>query len=200
MRHAVPVLIVGPSGVGKSTIIERIAEQFPQLERFKTTTTRAPRNDADTRYHFVSPEEFRAMAHQGEFLEWTEIHGNLYGTERRVLTDILKKGQFPFPSNAIDIQGVTAYRHSFPDLLTIFIAYDSLDQLPERIRTTRPEATEEEIERRLETAQREMAVISHFDHVVYNHEGKIDQAVSEVAAIICDKLGLKPAPSATVQP
>lgn len=192
MNTPVPILIVGPSGVGKSTIIEQIDALFPQLERFKTTTTRAPRHTADDRYHFVSRDEFEQMVGRDEFLEWTETHGNLYGTERRVIQDILDRGKYPFPSNAIDIKGVEAYRQAFPNLLAIFIAYDSLDQLPDRIRKTRPETTEEEITKRMATAKQEMASIDHFDHVVYNHEGKVDQATCEVAAIITTTLHLKP--------
>ena len=192
MSGPVPILIVGPSGVGKSTIIERIAAVFPQLERLKTTTTRPPRHSNDDRYHFVSRDEFERMAAQGEFLEWSETHGNLYGTERAVLDTILTAGKYPFPNNAIDIKGVEAYRKAFPDLVAIFIAYDSLEQLPDRIRKTRPETTEEEIARRMATAKEEMAAIDHFDHVVYNHEGKVDQATAEVIAIIENTLNLQP--------
>ncbi len=180
----VPILIVGPSGVGKSTIIAEIARRYPQLEPFKTTTTRPPRDAADTRYHFVTRQEFERMRDAGEFLEWTETHGNLYGTERKLVDDILARGKYPFPSNAIDVKGVRAYEAAFPGVLSIFIAYDSLDELPARIRRTRPEATEEEITRRLETAKQEMADISHYQHVVYNHEGKVEQAENEVARII----------------
>lgn len=184
MTHPVPILIVGPSGVGKSTIIGEIAKRYSQLEPFKTTTTRPPRHEADDRYHFVSREEFERMRNEGAFLEWTETHGNLYGTERQLIDDILARDKFPFPSNAIDVKGVRAYEQAFPGVLSIFIAYDSLDELPGRIRRTRPEATEEEISRRLETARHEMADMNHYQHVVYNHEGKIDQAVQEVARII----------------
>jgi guanylate kinase len=192
MALPVPILIVGPSGVGKSTIIERIALMFPQVERFKTTTTREPRHASDNRYHFVSRDEFKQMVSRDEFLEWTETHGNLYGTERRVLSAILDQGKYPLPSNAIDIKGVEAYKKAFPNLLAIFIAYDSLEKLPERIRKTRPETSEVEIERRLTTAQEEMAATKHFDHIVHNHEGLFDQAVAEVATIITDSLDLKP--------
>ena len=192
MSSPVPILIVGPSGVGKSTIIERIAAAFPQVERFKTTTTREPRHTGDNRYHFVSRDEFEQIVSRDEFLEWTETHGNLYGTERKALMDILDQGKYPLPSNAIDIKGVEAYKKAFPNLLSIFIAYDSLEQLPERIRKTRPETTEAEIDKRMTTAKEEMSAADHFDHIIYNHEGKIDQAISEVAAIITDKLGLKP--------
>jgi len=192
VSSTVPILIVGPSGVGKSTIIERIALMFPQVERFKTTTTREPRHAGDNRYHFVARTEFEQMINRGEFLEWTETHGNLYGTEQKVLMDILDQGKYPLPSNAIDIKGVEAYKKAFPGLLAIFIAYDSLEQLPERIRRTRPETTEDEIARRMTTAKEEMAAANHFDHIVFNHEGKIDQALTEIATIIADTLQLQP--------
>ncbi|MEK7184381.1 MAG: guanylate kinase [Patescibacteria group bacterium] len=184
MNAPVPILIVGPSGVGKSTIIDRIAAIFPQLERLKTTTTRAPRHTCDDRYHFVNRDQFEQMIKHDDFLEWTETHGNLYGTERAVLNDILGRDKYPLPNNAIDIKGVEAYKRAFPDLVAIFIAYDSLEQLPDRIRRTRPGTSEEEIARRMATAKAEMAAINQFDHVVFNHEGSVDQAVSDVAAIL----------------
>ncbi len=184
MTAPVPILIVGPSGVGKSTIIGEIAKRYPQLERFQTTTTRPPRDAHDTRYHFVSRDEFERMIADGAFLEWTAVHGNLYGTERSRIEAILERGKYPFPSNAIDVKGVRAYEREFPGVLAIFIAYDSLAELPARIRRTRPEASEDEIARRLATANEEMAEMGHYRHVVHNHEGKLDQAVDEVARII----------------
>jgi guanylate kinase len=188
----VPILIAGPSGVGKSTIINRVAEVFPQLETFKTTTTRPPRHNSDDRYHFVSRDEFNLMIKNNEFLEWAEVHGNLYGAERKVVEDILAQGRYPLPINAVDIVGVRAYKKIFPSLLAIFIAYDSLDELPDRIRRTRPETTEEEIAKRMESAHKEMSVINEFDYVVYNHEGKIDEATNEVVRIITETLDLQP--------
>ena len=193
LRNPIPIIIVGPSGVGKSTIIERIAALFPQVETFKTTTTRAPRHSADNRYHFVSREEFEQMIKDNEFLEWTETHGNLYGTERKIIDDIIDRGKFPLPSNAIDVVGVEAYKKKFPDLLAIFIAYDSLEELPRRIRRTRPEASEDEINKRLATAKEEMSAVTHFEYVVRNHEGKIDESVAAVANIIVKALKLQPA-------
>lgn len=190
MQQPVPILIVGPSGVGKSTIIDRLLHLYPQLEGFKTTTTRPPRDPQDQRYHFVDRAEFQAMVTDNAFLEWTETHGNLYGTERAAIQTILNHQRFPVPSNAIDVKGVAAYRQAFPELLTIFVSYESLEELPGRLKRTRPDVTDEEIERRMTTAREEMQAVKDFEHVVPNREGHLDETVEQIAHILEQKLGL----------
>ncbi|MBI2590053.1 guanylate kinase [Candidatus Berkelbacteria bacterium] len=192
MHAPVPILIAGPSGVGKSTIIQAIVDRFPQLALYKTTTTRDRRSSVDDKYYFVSENEFKSLIEAGRMLEWAKVHGHYYGAQKKHIQEILDHGKFPLPENAVDVQGVRTYRKVFPGLLAIFVAFESLEELPKRIRKTRPEATEEEISTRLASAQREMAAIIEYRHVVINHEGKLDKAIQEVAGIIKKILGITP--------
>ncbi len=185
----VPVLIVGPSGVGKNAIIDRILPMFPDLETFKTTTSR-PARPGETKYHFVSRTDFEQLIDSGAFLEWEETHENLYGTQKRHIQEVLESDHYPVPQSAVDVRGVQSYKKVYPGTLAIFLTFESLDDLPGRLRRSRPEATDEEIATRLETAQREMSTVDQFDHVVVNKEGKLDETVSEVAKIIEQELDL----------
>jgi len=179
-----PILIAGPSGVGKSTIIKDIRKRFPQIEGYKTTTTREPRPGQDDTYHFVSPAEFQRMIAAGEMLEWAKVHNNYYGAQKQHVQKILDQGKYPIPLNAVDVQGIRAYRRMFPNLLDIFITFESLEELPERIRTTRPNASEEEIATRMASAQEELAAILEYEHVVVNKNGELQETIDKVAGII----------------
>ncbi len=188
MNQPFPILIAGPSGVGKSTIIKAVLERFRELRPFKTTTTRPPRAGGEDRYHFVSPEEFEQLIAEGKMLEWAKVHGNYYGAQKAHVQEILDQGKFPMPVNAVDVQGVRTYKKLFPNALTIFVTYESLEELPKRIRTTRPEATETEIATRLMSAQQEMAAAGEYEHIIVNREGHLQQTVEEVAGIISTKI------------
>lgn len=191
MSKPVPILIVGPSGVGKNAIIDRIVPMFAELDFFKTTTSRPKRTPTEDKYHFVSREEFMRLVQSGQMLEWAENHGNLYGAQRRHVQELLDAGKYPVPMSAVDaVKGVPAYTRLFPGTLTIFIRYESLDQLANRLVGTRPEITPEEVQVRLTTAKEEMAVIDQFKHVVTNRQGQLPKTIEEVAQIIEHELGL----------
>lgn len=192
MATPVPILIVGPSGVGKNTIIDRVVPKFAELEFYKTTTSRQQRSPSEDKYHFVDEAEFRRLIETGEMIEWAEVHGNRYGAQRQHIQAVLERGHYPVPVNAIDpVKGVPVYRQLFPGLLAIFIRYESLDELEQRLRRTRPDTSEAEITTRLTTARAEMATLDQYEHVVINREGKLDEAVAEVAQIIARQLGLQ---------
>lgn len=180
----VPVIICGPSGVGKNAVIDRILPMFAQLEPFKTTTSRPRRTPHDDKYHFVSRADFERLIDEGKLLEWEETHGNLYGTQRTHIETVLAAGKYPVPQSAVDVRGVASYTKVWPETLAIFLTFESLEDLPGRLRRTRPEATDKEIETRLDTARREMATVDQFEHVVANREGKLDETVEQVATII----------------
>ncbi|MBI4022876.1 hypothetical protein HY375_01815 [Candidatus Berkelbacteria bacterium] len=187
----VPVLVVGPSGVGKNVIIDRIVPMFPNLEFYKTTTTRPQRTPGEDKYHFVSEEAFTRLIEAGAFLEWEEFDHHRYGTQIRHLREILDRGQYPVPRSAIDVRGVVSYKRTFPGTLAIFIAYESLGDMPDRLRRTRPMMTEQDIAGRLAIAQREMEQQDVCEATVINRAGKLDEAVEEVAQIIEHHLGLR---------
>ena len=197
MTTPVPVLIVGPSGVGKNAVIDRILPLFPELQSYKTTTSRSPR-PGEQKYHYVSRDEFQQLIDRGELLEWEETHGNLYGTERRRIEEVLQAGKFPVPISSVDYRGAESYKHVYPGTLVIFLTFESLSQLPARLRRTRPGITEDEVATRLATAKEEMVAADQFDHVVVNREGKLNETVEAVAKILEDSLGLKRSPSASL--
>ncbi|MBI4032374.1 hypothetical protein HY374_01580 [Candidatus Berkelbacteria bacterium] len=191
MVTPVPILIVGPSGVGKNAIIDRILPMFTELESYKTTTSRPKRTPTEDKYHFVSEAAFKRLIETGGMLEWTETHGHRYGVQRAHIQAVLDDGKYPIARNGIDVKGVPAYQQLFPGTLAIFITVESLDQLAQRIRRTRLGTPEMEIATRLATAREEMAALDQFTHVVVNQEGKLDDAVEEVAQIIERELGLQ---------
>ena len=189
MKTPAPILIVGPSGVGKSVVISRLLSMFPDLEAYRTTTTRPPRG-TETKYHFVSRDEFERLIQTGEMLEWAEVHGNFYGVQRARINEVMQKGKWPIALNGVDVQGVSTYRSVFPNTLAIFISFSSLDELEERLRSTRPGISETEIATRRKTAENEMAMVNEFRYVVQNEEGRLDETVNTIAHILEEALGL----------
>ena len=170
----VPVLLVlaGPAGSGKSTLCDRLVAERPGFSRVVTTTTRAPRpgevNGVD--YHFFAPADFRARVARGEFLEWAQVHGDrddrLYGTLRSSVLDPLAAGRSLVMS--VDVQGVESFRRVARAeerlrraMTTIFIVVER-DRLVERMRG-RAQDREEEIARRMATAEAELREAPKFD-------------------------------------
>lgn len=175
-----PVLLViaGPAGSGKSTLCDRLVRERPEFSRVVTTTTRAPRAGEvnGVHYHFFSPQEFRQKIDGGEFLEWALVHGEhedrLYGTLKSSVLEPLASGKNLVMS--IDVQGVESLRkvaHSDPFLrramTTIFIVVDR-ERLIARMRL-RAKDHEEEIERRMATAEAELREAPKFDHRIESH-------------------------------
>ncbi|HUR60353.1 MAG TPA: guanylate kinase [Opitutaceae bacterium] len=181
MSHsAAPVLLViaGPAGSGKSTLCDRLVHERPDFSRVVTTTTRAPRaGEIDgTHYHFFSPQEFRARIDRGEFLEWALVHGEhedrLYGTLKSSVLEPLAAGNNLVMS--IDVQGVESLRkvaQADPFLrramTTVFIVVDR-ERLIARMRM-RAKDHEEEIERRMATAEAELREAPKFDFRIESH-------------------------------
>lgn len=185
----IPIILSGPSGVGKNTIARALLKQFPQIRKIKTITTRPKRGDHDNDYVFVSDKEFRDMIDNQEFWEWTQVHGNLYGSRKSDIQTIIR--QHKYPLLLIDVTGAAIYRQNFHSVLDIFIQYESLSELPERLRKTRPDITESEIVRRLATAKQEMKEKKRFKYVVKNKKGKFNKTIDQIINIIKHKLKLK---------
>ncbi|WP_067657006.1 guanylate kinase [Nocardia harenae] len=165
------VVLVGPSAVGKSTVVRCVREQLPELVFSVSATTRAPRpGEVDGRdYRFVARAEFDAMIAAGDLLEWAEIHGGLQrsGTPAGPVRDALAAGHPVLVE--VDLEGARSVRRAIPDALLVFLAPPSWDELVARLRSRGTESPEV-IERRLETARIELAACDEFDIVIVNDD------------------------------
>jgi guanylate kinase len=149
------VVVSAPSGAGKTSLCEWAVTAVPNLVHSVSFTTRPPRpGEEDGRhYHFVDRATFRAMAEAGDFAEWAEVHGQLYGTSRRLLADYFAGGQDAILD--IDTQGAAILRAAVPDAVFVFVVLPSWAMLEARLRGRHSEG-EEAIRRRLATAREEM--------------------------------------------
>ncbi|WP_067691790.1 guanylate kinase [Nocardia jejuensis] len=165
------VVLVGPSAVGKSTVVRCLRERLPQLVFSVSATTRAPRpGEVDGRdYRFVSRTEFDAMIDADELLEWADIHGGLQrsGTPAAPVRDALKAGSPVLIE--VDLEGARSIRKTMPEATLVFLSPPSWEELVSRL-TGRGTETPEVIERRLLTAKTEMAACDEFDTVIVNDE------------------------------
>lgn len=175
------LVVAGPSGVGKGTIVRQLLERDPNLWYSVSATTRAPREgEVDGRdYRFLSREEFEQLRDEGGFLEWFEVYGDLKGTPRAAVEDRLARGDDVVLE--IDVQGALAVREQFPDALLVFVRPPSRAEQRRRLEE-RGQDTEDSIMRRLAQAEAEEALVDQFDAVVVNDD--VGRATEEVAAIL----------------
>jgi guanylate kinase len=180
-----PLLFVisGPSGVGKDAVLAQMKEWGRPMHFTVTATTRkrrdAERNRVD--YHFVSVKKFKEMIERGEMLEWAEVYGNFYGVPKAPVREALNAGQDVVVK--VDVQGAASIKKIASEAVFIFLLPPSLEELGQRL-SRRLTESPEALNRRLETAPKELAELPMFDYFVINQEGKIDQAVNEISAII----------------
>jgi guanylate kinase len=180
-RPGLLIVISGPSGVGKDTVIKRLLELDPNLTYSVSYTTRPPRKgEVDgVNYHFVSRPEFERLIAAGAFLEYATYDANLYGTPIAQLDDVRAAGRDIVLK--IDVQGAEQVRKRAPDALRIFLAPPSMDELLRR-RTERHTESPDDQGSRQRIANEEMALASHFDNVVVNDD--VERAAREILAII----------------
>ena len=174
-------IVSAPSGAGKTTLVERLVEQTPHLKMSRSYTSRAARpGEADgVDYNFVSRPTFEAMIRGGEFLEWAEVFGNLYGTGRADTDTLLKAGHDVVL--VIDVQGARKVRGAGLDSTTVFVMPPSLEVLEQRLRG-RSKDSEPEIQRRLQVARDEVASFVEYDFVIVNDD--VSSAVDRLRAIV----------------
>jgi guanylate kinase len=184
------IVLSGPSGVGKSTVVRELLERAGGAIRLSVSaTTRSPRpgEQQGVDYHFLSAPEFAARRAAGEFLECVEVfgRGHWYGTLWSEVSTSLEAGKWVLLE--IDVDGATSVLQRFPDAITLFLRPESLDQLERRLRSRATE-TEEAVERRLSVARRELAMSDRYEYQIVNVT--VDGAVDEICKILQGR-GLK---------
>lgn len=174
-------VVSAPSGAGKHTVLHRVLATDPRLEYSVSATTRAPRpGEVHGRdYYFLDREEFGRRVEQGGFVEWAEVHGNLYGTLREELERRLSSGKDVVLE--IDIQGMRNLKQSGFDAVTVFIMPPSPSVLERRLRGRGTESPET-VELRLRNAREEMEARHAFDYIVVND--RLSKAVADLKAIV----------------
>ncbi len=174
-------IVSAPSGAGKTTLTRKVLTVYPEMHLSVSFTTRAARDGEtpDKDYHFVSEKYFRRMLDAGDFAEWAEVHGNLYGTPRQVLERQLGKRRDVLLD--IDVQGARQIKRHFPGAVAIFVLPPSLDELRRRL-TDRGTDARKTVEQRWRRARHEIQEIQGYDYVIVNRDVK--DAVKRLAAII----------------
>lgn len=190
---AMIVIISGPSGVGKDTIIRNLREQHPDDRRHFVVTykTRSPRRGeiAGVDYQFVNVDEFLRLLVEGELLEASEVHGHWSGTPRDQVARALREGRDAILK--IDVQGADKIKAIVPEALRIFVAPPSAEDQRRRLAGRATETPEEQAQRNRD-AEREMAYMDEYDHVVVNETGRVESTAAQIDEIIRGEHALHP--------
>lgn len=175
------IVLTGPSGVGKGTLLRSLLRRHPELYLSISMTTRSPRpREIHGRdYYFVTRPEFERMAANQQLLEWAEFAGNCYGTPRQPVEEQIQQGKWVVLE--IELQGARQIFQSFPDALGIFILPPSMVELEQRLRH-RASESEEAILRRLARAKTEVDAANEFDIRVVNDD--LDQAIAQIESAL----------------
>jgi len=185
-RERPPLLVVisGPSGVGKDSVVQRMKERGFPFHFVVTATDRPPRPHEvhGEDYYFYTTAEFHQMIDDGQMLEHAVVYGQLKGIPKAHVRQALESGHDVVMR--LDVQGAATIQRLIPGAITIFLVAESEEELMARLRERRTES-EEALRRRVETARAEMDLVCNFDYVVLNGSGALDGAVDDVAAIMC---------------
>jgi len=185
LPHSEPLLIVisGPSGVGKDTIIQRMKERNLPFQFVVTATTRPPRpNEVHGKdYFFYSHDEFAEMIEKGQLLEYAIVYNDYKGIPRAQVSDALASGKDVVMR--LDVQGAATIRKLYPEALMIFLSPQGEAEMVNRLQERKTE-TPEGLKLRIATARQEMTHVISFDYVVINRELHLDETVDTITSII----------------
>jgi len=180
-KRGLLVVITAPSGSGKTTIYKQILKQNPQW-KFSVSFTTRPRREGEVNgvdYYFVNKQDFMNKVKRGDFVEWAEVHGEYYGTEKKQVDRYLEEGRICLLD--LDVQGAMNIMKAYSDVVTIFIMAPSLKELASRLRK-RGTDSEERIKVRLRNAENELEYRNHFKYIVVND--RVEEAVAQIEKII----------------
>lgn len=177
------LILSSPSGAGKTTLTRMLLERCPDLRFSVSHTTRTPRaGEVDGRdYHFVDRERFEGLVQQGAFLEWAEVHGNLYGTSVAEIERARAVAGCTGMLFDIDYQGARQIRSKVSDVVAVFILPPSMQELERRLRG-RASETEAVVQARFQVAKQEIEHYALFDYLVVNDA--VDRAFDELRSIV----------------
>jgi len=169
MTNGKLMVLTGPSGVGKGTLVQSLLQRHAQLHLSVSVTTRSPREGEmeGQHYYFVTRSQFLEMIDAGDFVEWAEFAGNFYGTPIAPVKKYIQEGKFVVLE--IELEGARQIRNTFPDAVRIFILPPSVAELERRLRS-RAQDTDEAIARRLQRAKAEIEAADEFDFQVINDD------------------------------
>ncbi len=175
------IILTGPSGVGKGTVVKEILDKNRNIWLSVSATTRNPREGEleGINYFFLSIEKFKDMINKKEFLEWAIFAGNYYGTLLSTVNERIEKGFSVLLE--IEVEGAKQIKDKFPDALSIFLLPPNIEELERRIRSRGTEK-EDAISARLRRANYEIASSEDFDYVVTNYD--VDETVKNILRIV----------------
>jgi len=180
MAKGIFIVVSAPSGAGKSSLCQRLMQVYPEIKFSVSYTSRPPRpsevNGKD--YHFISHKEFKDRIDQGEFVEWVENYGHLYGSSRNVMKEFIQDGR----DLLLDIEprGDKKIKQEFKGGIYVFVLPPSRSELLKRLEK-RGHETDEVIQKRFREAENELKEISWYDYVIFNED--LETAVNQLTSI-----------------
>ena len=180
MAKGIFIIVSAPSGAGKSSLCQRLIQAYPEIKFSVSYTSRSPRpNEVNGKdYHFISREEFQDRIDQGEFVEWVENYGHLYGSSRNVMKEFIQDGR----DLLLDIEprGAKKIKQEFKGGIYVFVLPPSRSELLKRLEK-RGHETDEVIQKRFREAENELKEISWYDYVIFNED--LETAVNQLTSI-----------------
>ena len=180
MAKGIFIVVSAPSGAGKSSLCQRLMQVYPEIKFSVSYTSRPPRpNEVNGKdYHFISRKEFKNRIDQGEFVEWVENYGHLYGSSRNVMKEFIQDGR----DLLLDIEprGAKKIKQEFKGGIYVFILPPSRSELLKRLEK-RGHETDEVIQKRFRQAENELKEISWYDYVIFNED--LETAVNQLTSI-----------------